>query len=456
MYQTETIKEKIFLFLKLFFPILVYQFANFSASFIDTMMTGKFSSTDLAGVSMAGSLWNPFFSLLVGVVSALVPIIGHHLGQRNHHLVKVDFHQFLYIGMVLSALLWVLVTFLAIPALGQFHLAPKVMTVGQGYLSFMAVGIFPLILFSVCRSFFDALGLTTLSMYLMLLLVPFNALFNFILIYGKWGFPKMGGAGAGLGTALSYWFLLAVVVVVMLVHPTIKSYHIWQWTAPNRTLLKQGFLLGLPIGLQIFAEVSIFAAVGLLMARFSTTVISASQSAMNFATLLYAFPLSISIAMPIAISFEIGSGNAQSARDFSKIGRLTAMIFACLTLTVLYFLRREVAYLYGSGHHFIKLTTEFLVYAFFFQLADAFTAPIQGVLRGYKDTRYPFVIGVSAYWGLAFPVGWGLDMMTTLGPKSYWIGLIVGLFSCGILLRLRLAYIEKRYATTGPFVEKVG
>lgn len=455
MYQTETIKERIFLFLRLFFPILVYQFANFSATFIDTMMTGKFSSADLAGVSIAGSLWNPFFSLLAGIVSALVPIIGNHLGQRNQHHIKDDFHQFLYMGLMLAALLCFLVTFVAIPALEQFHIAPKVIAVGQGYLSFIAVGIFPLILFSVCRSFFDALGLTTLSMYLMLLLVPFNALFNFILIYGKFGLPQMGGAGAGLGTALSYWLLLAVVVLVMLVHPTVKSYHIWQWTAPNRTLLKQGFLLGLPIGLQIFAEVSIFAAVGLFMSRFSTDVISASQSAMNFATLLYAFPLSVSITMPIAVSFEIGSGNDQSARDFARIGRLAAMVFAFLTLTVLYFLRRKVAYLYGNDHNFIKLTTEFLVYTFFFQLADAFTAPIQGVLRGYKDTTYPFVIGVSAYWGLAFPVGWGLDMMTTLGPKSYWIGLIVGLFSCGILLRLRLAYIEKYYTAIGNLVKRV-
>ncbi|MDG3142161.1 MATE family efflux transporter [Streptococcus suis] len=445
MYQTQTIKEKIFLFLRLFFPILIYQFANFSASFIDTMMTGKFSSTDLAGVAMAGSLWTPFFSLLVGIVSALVPIIGQHLGQGKRELIKDDFHQFLYIGFALAALLWLLVTFLAVPALSYFQLTPRVIAVGQGYLSFIAMGIFPLILFSVCRSFFDALGLTSLSMYLMLLLLPFNSFFNFILIYGKFGLPKMGGAGAGLGTALAYWLLLAVVVLVMLLHPRIRTYHILQWTAPNLKRLKQGFLLGLPIGLQIFAEVSIFAAVGLLMSRFSTNVISASQSAMNFATLLYAFPLSVSITMPIAVSFEIGSGDYQSARDFAKIGRLTAMAFAVVTLTALYFLRREVAYLYGSGHDFISLTTELLVYAFFFQLADAFTAPIQGILRGYKDTTYPFIIGVTAYWGIALPLGWGLDMVTTLGPKSYWLGLIAGLFACGFLLHLRLHHIEQRY-----------
>ncbi|MEQ9764352.1 MATE family efflux transporter [Streptococcus jiangjianxini] len=450
MHQTDNLKEKISLFLKLFFPILIYQFANFSATFIDTMMTGKYRTVDLAGVSMAGSLWNPFFTLLTGIVSALVPIIGQHLGQRHLHKVKDDFHQFIYIALMLSAVLWLIVHFGAIPALTHFNLEPSVVRVGQGYLSFISMGILPLLLFSVCRSFFDSLGLTKLSMYLMLLLLPFNSFFNYILIYGKLGLPQMGGAGAGLGTALAYWLLLLVVIAVMAVHPTIKSFQVWQWTAPNKQLMKQGFLLGLPIGLQIFAEVAIFATVSLFMAKFSTEIISAHQSAMNFTTLLYAFPLSISITMPIAISFEIGAGNYKAAREFAKIGRLTAMVFAVVTLTFLYFFRTQVAYLYGSGDSFIRVTTEFLIYAFFFQLADAFAAPIQGILRGYKDTTYPFVIGVSAYWAVALPVGWLLDLTTTLGPKAYWIGLISGLFSCGMLLRLRLAVIEKRYKAGNP------
>lgn len=455
MYQTETLKEKISLFLKLFFPILIYQFANFSATFIDTMMTGKYSTVDLAGVSMAGSLWNPFFTLLTGIISALVPIIGQHLGQGNRDQIKNNFHQFSYIGLILSAVLWLLVHFGAIPALAYVNLEPSVVTIGQDYLSWLAVGILPLLLFSVCRSFFDSLGLTRISMYLMLLLLPFNAFFNYILIYGKLGLPEMGGAGAGLGTALAYWLLLLVVIAVMLVHPTIKAFQLWQWTPPHKTLLRQGFLLGLPIGLQIFAEVAIFATVGLFMAKFSTEIISAHQAAMNFTTLLYAFPLSISITMPIAISFELGAGDVKAAHDFATIGRLTAIVFALVTLTVLYIFRAQVAYLYGTSDTFIQLTTEFLIYAFFFQLADAFAAPIQGILRGYKDTTYPFVIGVLTYWGIALPVGWGLDFMTRLGPKAYWIGLIVGLFACGILLRLRMAQIEKPYQAENPLEEVV-
>ncbi len=125
----------------------------------------------------------------------------------------------------------------------------------------------------------------------------------------------MGGAGAGLGTSLSYWLLLLVVVGVMLLHPKIRSYQIWQPTTFRLELLTEALRLGLPIGLQIFAEVAIFAVVGLLMSKFSSQVIAAHQSAMNFTTLLYVFPLSISTTMPITIAYEVGAKRYKDARE---------------------------------------------------------------------------------------------------------------------------------------------
>lgn len=205
MYPTHTRKEKFLLFLKIFLPILIYQFANFSASFIDTMMTGQYRTLDLAGVSMATSLWNPFFSFLTGIVSAMVPIIGHHLGRGNRDKIREEFHQFVYLALGLAVILFVLVKVVAGPVLGLLHLDAEVESIAKSYLNYISIGILPLLLFSVCRSFFDALGMTRLSMNLMLLLVPFNSLFNYLFIYGKLGFPTLGGAGAGLGTALAYW-----------------------------------------------------------------------------------------------------------------------------------------------------------------------------------------------------------------------------------------------------------
>lgn len=443
MYQTHSIREKMKLFFVIFLPILIYQFANYSAAFIDTMMTGQYHTVDLAGVAIATSLWNPFFTFLTGIVSALVPIVGHHLGRGNRERISSDLWQFLYLSLVLAAILFFLVLVGARFALGLMPLETQVVEIAHNYLFYMVLGIVPFLLFSVFRSFFDALGLTRLSMYLMLLVVPFNAFFNYILIYGKFGLPQMGGAGAGLGTALAYWLLLIVVLLVVAFHPQICSYKVFQPRAFQKAEFWEGVKLGLPVGGAVFAESGIFNVVGLYMSKFSSEVIASHQAAMNFATLLYAFPFSVSMAMAIIISYEVGAKRAHDVRTYTRLGRLVAFAFACLTLTFLYVFRFNIAALYGNNRGFIQLTAIFLTYALCFQFADAFAAPIQGILRGYKDTSMPFLIGVFSYWTIPLPLGILLENRTNLGPYAYWIGLIAGIAVCGLLLQRRLLTIER-------------
>ena len=445
MYPTHHFKDKFILFLKIFFPILVYQFANYSAAFVDTTMTGQYNTIDLAGVSMATSLWNPFFTFLTGIVSALVPIVGHHLGRGKKDEVTSDFYQFLYLSLGLSIFLFVLVFIAAPMVLSNMGLEPKVADIAIRYLWFLSIGIIPLLLFSVIRSLLDALGLTKLSMYLMLLLLPLNSGFNYLLIYGVFGFPEFGGAGAGLGTSLAYWALLLISIFVLLKQEKLKELHLENRSPLDRNKIKEAIKLGLPIGGTVFAEVAIFSAVGLIMAKFSSLIIASHQSAMNFSSLMYAFPMSISTAMAIVVSYEVGAKRQEDANKYIKIGRLSAMVFALLTLSFLYIFRENVASLYGHDSEFIRLTASFMTYSLFFQLADTFAAPLQGILRGYKDTVIPFYLGLLGYWGVAIPLGLFLDYSTDLDAYSYWIGLIVSLVVSGLLYQWRLQVIMKRF-----------
>ena len=120
---------------------------------------------------------------------------------------------------------------------------------------------------------------------------------------------------------------------------------------------------------------------------------------------MYAFPMSISTAMAIVVSYEVGAKRLGDAKKYIKIGRLSAMAFAILTLSFLYVFRENVASLYGHVPEFIQLTASFMTYSLFFQLADTFAAPLQGILRGYKDTVIPFYLGLLGYWGVAIPLG---------------------------------------------------
>lgn len=448
MYKTKCLREKLVLFLKIFFPILIYQFANYSASFVDTAMTGQYNTMDLAGVSMATSIWNPFFTFLTGIVSALVPIIGHHLGRGKKEEVASDFYQFIYLALGLSVVLLGMVLFLAPTILNHIGLEAAVAAVAAvavRYLWFLSIGIIPLLLFSVIRSLLDSLGLTKLSMYLMLLLLPLNSGFNYLLIYGAFGVPELGGAGAGLGTSLAYWVLLGISVLVLFKQEKLKALHLEKRIPLNMDNIKEGVRLGLPIGGTVFAEVAIFSVVGLIMAKFSSLIIASHQSAMNFSSLMYAFPMSISSAMAIVVSYEVGAKRFDDAKTYIGLGRWTALIFAAFTLTFLYIFRGNAASLYGNDPKFIDLTARFLTYSLFFQLADTFAAPLQGILRGYKDTVIPFYLGLLGYWGVAIPVATLFDSLTDFGAYSYWIGLIISLIVSGALYRWRLTVIMKRF-----------
>jgi len=444
MYPTHQFKDKFVLFLKIFFPILIYQFANYSASFVDTTMTGQYNTMDLAGVSTATSLWNPFFTFLTGIVSAMVPIIGHHLGRGKKEEVASDFYQFIYLAFGLSLVLLGMVVFLAPPVLNNIGLEAQVAAVAVSYLWYLSIGIIPLLLFSVIRSLLDSLGLTKLSMYLMLLLLPLNSGFNYLLIYGAFGFPELGGAGAGLGTSLAYWVLLGISLLVLFKQEKLKALHLEKPIPLNIDKIKEGLRLGLPIGGTVFAEVAIFSVVGLIMAKFSSLIIASHQSAMNFSSLMYAFPMSISSAMAIVVSYEVGAKRFEDAKTYACLGRITALIFACLTLSFLYIFRNRVASLYGNDSQFIETTAVFLTYSLFFQLADTFAAPLQGILRGYKDTIVPFYLGLIGYWGVAIPLGYLLDQVTDLGAFTYWIGLIASLIVSGCLYQWRLKTVMKR------------
>ena len=354
------------LFISIFLPILIYQLANFSASFVDTTMTGQYDTLHLAGVSMATSLWIPFFDLLIGIVSALVPIIGHHLGQGKKEKIASDFYQFIYLSLGLSLILFALVFVGAPLVLSHLGLEPLVEEVAKNYLWYLALGIIPLLLFSTIRSLFDALGLTKLSMYLMLLLLPLNGSFNYALIYGAFGFPEMGGAGAGLGTSLAYWVLLLISLLVAVKHSKIRAYELWKIRPLDKKGLIEGIRLGLPISGTFFAEVVIFSVVGLVMAKFSSLIIASHQAAMNFSNLMYAFPMSISTSMSIIVSYEIGANRPDDVKKFCKLGRLTALGIAGFTFLFLYILRDRVAALYGSDTEFIRMTSVFLTYSLFF------------------------------------------------------------------------------------------
>lgn len=446
MHQTKTLNHKLKLFSYLLFPILITQLSIYLMNFFDTVMSGRFSAIDLAGVAIGSSLWVPIYTGFNGIIIAITPIIAQLVGAKSTEHMARHVQQGIYLAVCLAIVIMCVGGLLLNPILQLMDLESEVRHIAKYYLITLGFGLVPLFIFNTLRSFIEALGKTSLSMIIILISLPINIVLNYVFIFGKWGVPAYGGIGSGIATAITYWIICFIAAIIVYQDQAIKIYAVFNnWAKPSLIAWWEQLKLGLPIGLAIFFETGIFSAVTLLMSVYSTHTIAAHQAAMNFSSLLYMIPLSVGIALTIAVGFEVGAKRYKDARTYSYIGMSIGVLVAVVAGSILYAFDDWIAALYNSDAEVIQLTKHFIFFAIFFQLADAFAAPIQGALRGYKDVNTTLVIAIVSFWVIGLPSGWLIATYTSLGPAGYWVGLIIGL-SCGaVALLSRLLYVQRAH-----------
>lgn len=445
MEQTYTYRQKFWMFIKIALPLFITQMGLFAMNFFDVVMSGNASPIDLAGVAIGSNLWVPIFVGLSGILMAITPIVAQLLGAQKTDQVPKHVFQGIYVSVLLALLVILFGSFLLDPILNRMNLEEDVRQIARGYLIALAYGIVPLFVYNVLRAFIDALGHTRMTMMITILAIPINFVFNYLLIFGKFGFPALGGIGAGYATTITYWCITILAFIILMKRNPLASTKLFDKLHPvSFGIWKEIFLIGLPIGLSIFFEVSIFAAVTLLMSEYDTITIASHQAAINFASFLYMIPLSISMALTVLVGFEVGAKRYQDAAKYAKLGISSAIILSAGCAIFLYFFRIRIAGIYTNDEEVLLLTSHFLIYALFFQLSDAIAAPIQGVLRGYKDVNVSFMMALVSYWVIGLPLGYYLANYTSLVAFGYWVGLITGLAAGAIGLSLRLFYIQRK------------
>ncbi len=447
MQETKTLQEKTKYMIKIVLPILITQVALYLMTFFDILMTSKYSIEHLAGVSIGSSLWVPVYTGLTGILLGITPIVAQLIGAKKHEDVRSFVQQGFYIAILLAFFVFIGIIVLIDPILNIIPLEVNVREVARKYLLMMCIGLIPLFLYSVLRSFIDALGKTRVSMFVTLLSAPINIALNYVLIYGKFGLPALGGVGAGLASSLTYWLILFITILIVKNNKPFADLRIFQcWTMPSLSKSKVLTKIGLPIGLSLFAETTIFSAVTIMMSVYSTAVISAHQVAMNFTSLLYMIPLSIAMGVTILVGHEVGAKKYQEAKVYSWLGVCTAVAFSFVSVSILIIFREAIAGIYTNDSEVINLAVQFFFFAALFQLSDAIQAPVQGALRGYKDVTITFIMAIISYWVIGLPTGYLLGTYTSYGPFGYWIGLIVGLTIGAITLGTRLVYLQKKFS----------
>ena len=447
MQQTFNGRQRACEFFTVLLPIFITQLALMSTGFLDTVMAGHVSEQDLAGVAIGTNLFFPFFGSSLGIIAGLTPVIAHHYGAGRKEEIVFSVRQGLYWAAGL-ALLFLILGYAFVPLLlQQLALEPRVEYVASWYLVALSVGVLPIFLSGVLRNLVDALGFTRVTMYVTLCIVPVNILMNYLFIFGKGGMPALGGIGAGVGTAVAFYISLFLNIWVVGFGKPFSQYHIFaRILRPSLQEWKRQLGIGVPIGCTMFCEQSIFGAVGLLMTVYGTEIMAAHQAAMSFTTVAYTVPLSVSMTLTIIIGYELGAGRFADACRYRFMGWGLSVFFSLCVASFLVFFRTELASLYTRESAMGEIIASFLLYAIFMQLADGIDAPLQGILRGYKDVRVTFLLAVLSYWGIGLPLGWVLAHYTSAGPYGYWTGLIAGLLVGALLLFGRLRHIERSYA----------
>ncbi|MDF1822885.1 MAG: MATE family efflux transporter [Alcanivoracaceae bacterium] len=425
-------------------PILGGQLAQTANGFVDTLMAGRVSAVDLAAVAVGASIWVPVYLFMTGVLMSATPVLSRTLGAKDYHRVSPIAQQGIWLALLTGAIAALALRSMA-PVLHWLDVDQQLRPLVAGYLDALSWGMPGAALFLTLRSYTEAMSHTRPVLWISVAGLLINIPSNYVLIHGKLGLPAMGGVGCGWATSLVMWSMCALMLVYFRTSPAYGK-------APLRVrplqlepaTVSYLFRLGLPVGLSIFFEASIFSVIALLISTLGPTVVAGHQVALNFTSLVFMIPLSFALAATVRVGIGRGAGDRQQvALAISSAFWITAAIGVTAGV-LLFLLRHQVPLIYTGNPEVQSLAARLLLFAALYQVSDAWQVTANGCLRGFEDTRTPMLITLLAYWGIGLPLGLVLGLSDALvpamGPEGFWIGLIAGLSSAAVLLTWRLAW----------------
>jgi len=436
-------------------PILIGQLATIAMAVTDVTMAGHASAADLAGVSLGVSIWNLIIITIMGLALAINPLVAHHIGAGEHtevaHLVRQGLWKALAVGLIAS------VIGLSTRALfAHMELETGVRAVAMQFVTVTSFGLPAFACYRALYGYSTSINQTKPMMVIALFACALNAVLDWLLVFGHLGLPRLGGVGCAWGTLASIWVQLLALVWWMHRSPAYRS--TWPFThfeKPHGPSLRRLLSLGVPIGITYFAETSAFSLIALLIARFGSVQVAAHAIALNFSSLVFMVPLSLGLALLTRVGQSLGAGDTQDAQFRTWVGIGLTMVIAVLSASTMALGNHTIAALYTSDPDVAALAAQLLVLAALFQLSDCTQVVGSCALRGYKHTRAPMVLHLTAFWGFSLPLGYVLGRAPhgflfapahPLAARGFWIGLNVGLAIAAIGLLLILRSVTRRAA----------
>ena len=439
--------------LKLAYPVILGMLGHTFVAFADNIMVGQLGTAELAAVSLGNSFVFIAMSLGIGFSTAITPLVAEADGAGKKTDAKSAFKHGLLLCTILGLSLFAIIL-LCKPFLYHMKQPPEVVELAIPYLELVAFSLVPLIIFQAFKQFSEGLSQTKYPMYATILANVINIAINYLLIFGSFGFPKLGIVGAAIGTLASR-FIMVGYIWFLLKSKTKFQYYVtgFNFKKIEKRVMQKIVSLGFPSALQMFFEVAIFTAAIWLSGVLGKNPQAANQIALNLSSMTFMVGMGLSVAAMVRV------GNQKGLQNFSELRRIAQSVFF---LTLLLEIAFATLFLLGrnwfptiyldledvanqiDNAEVIALASKLLLVAAFFQISDGVQVVVLGALRGLQDVKIPTFITFIAYWLIGFPVSYYLGLYTELKSTGIWIGLLLGLTASAVMLYIRFNYLTNR------------
>ena len=421
-------------------PLVLSQLSSMAMNIVDTVLAGRYGPVTLAAVGVGSAVWSVVILVNIGVLMAVPPTVSQLNGAGRRGEIGAVFRQALWLALMLGLAL-ILVVRAGAVALAPLGITPEARPEAEAFLQAISWGAPGLALYFCLRNLSEGVAWTFPSMVAGLCglagLVPLGYALMFV--------ADLGAAGLGYAVAMVLWGQALGLAIYLWRAPRFADLGLFARFDPPRWAPIRGLLaLGLPMGVSVFMEGSLFVATALIIGTLGTTPMAAHQIAILAASLFFMVPLGVAMATTVRVGHAVGAGDASGVRWAAAAGYSLAMLAQTASAIVLVLGGAALASLISPDPAVVALAALLMAYAAVFQYPDGFQALSAGALRGLKDTRVPMFITVLAYWGLGLPLGYWLGIVRGQGASGLWTGLILGLSVAAILLGWRFWRLARR------------
>jgi multidrug resistance protein, MATE family len=423
--------------LKIGIPVALSQLGHIAVTVADTIIVGKLGGVQLGAITIAVSVLIPFMMFGIGLSYGVSPLIAKADGEGDREVVGILFKQSLVINSILGLLLS-LVLVAGSGLLMYLDQPADVAALALPCFQLLALSLFPVMIFQAFRQFAEGLGKTTEAMVVSIGGNVLNIVLNYILVYGKVGFPVLGAPGSAAATLIAR-IVMAMGIFIMIWKSGRFDIYLEIFSTAKVSMEKIWKILkvSIPVGLQLSLETGAFGCAALMVGWIGTDEIAAHQIALNLAAVSYMSATGIASATTVRV------GNGLGRKDYSEIrlagyaGIHMVLLFMALTAVIFVLFRYDLPQLYIGDGKIQHIASSLLFIAGIFQISDGLQVVSLGALRGIGDVRIPTVIALVAYWVVGLPSGYFFAFMLDLNVEGVWYGLLLGLSTAAILLLTR-------------------